>query len=156
VSQRNSSEADEIKQNAARYMKEITDVLAFVNRQMILIFKTNDLLRFPVFYLITFFPSLSLIIFPLNFWYIVIDIIYFPEISSRTWAPRTPCLPSSRCPEPASGFSRYGPSNRVNRSHGLGYLLFFKRSNFLFKDRMGYQASLIKFQWDLKWMADAT
>ncbi len=45
VSQRNSSEADEIKQNAARYMKEITDVLAFVNRQMILIFKTNDLLR---------------------------------------------------------------------------------------------------------------
>ena len=26
-------------------MKEITDVLAFVNRQMILIFKTNDLLR---------------------------------------------------------------------------------------------------------------
>lgn len=45
VSQRNSSEADEIKQNAARYMKEITAVLAYVNRQMILIFKTNDLLR---------------------------------------------------------------------------------------------------------------
>jgi aarF domain-containing kinase len=45
VSQRNRSEADEIKQNAARYMKEITDVLAYVNRQMILIFKTNDLLR---------------------------------------------------------------------------------------------------------------
>ena len=45
VSQRNRSETDEIKQNAARYMREITSVLAYVNRQMILIFKTNDLLR---------------------------------------------------------------------------------------------------------------
>jgi len=45
VSEKNKSELDEIKQNAARYMKEIADVLAFVNRQMILIFKTNDLLR---------------------------------------------------------------------------------------------------------------
>ena len=35
----------EIKANAQRYLKEIADVLAFVNRQMILIFKTNDLLR---------------------------------------------------------------------------------------------------------------
>ena len=38
-------QSKEIKENAARYVKEITDVLAFVNRQMILIFKTNDLLR---------------------------------------------------------------------------------------------------------------
>ena len=28
-----------------KYFKEIADVLAYVNRQMILIFKTNDLLR---------------------------------------------------------------------------------------------------------------
>merc|ERR1712106_428173 len=45
IAERNSAEKDEIKANAARYLKEITDVLAFVNRQMILIFKTNDLLR---------------------------------------------------------------------------------------------------------------
>jgi len=45
VSARDKSESAEIKENAARYMKEITDILAFVNRQMILIFKTNDLLR---------------------------------------------------------------------------------------------------------------
>merc|ERR1712203_14489 len=43
--EKNSAESKEIKENAARYVKEITDVLAFVNRQMILIFKTNDLLR---------------------------------------------------------------------------------------------------------------
>merc|ERR1712045_1056674 len=35
--EKNSAESQEIK--------EIADVLAFVNRQMILIFKTNDLLR---------------------------------------------------------------------------------------------------------------
>ena len=44
-SEKNAAESKEIKENAARYLKEITDVLAFVNRQMILIFKTNDLLR---------------------------------------------------------------------------------------------------------------
>ena len=38
-------QSKEIKENVARYIKEIADVLAFVNRQMILIFKTNDLLR---------------------------------------------------------------------------------------------------------------
>lgn len=43
--EKNSAESKEIKENAARYIKEIADVLAFVNRQMILIFKTNDLLR---------------------------------------------------------------------------------------------------------------
>ena len=43
--EKNAAESKEIKENAARYLKEITDVLAFVNRQMILIFKTNDLLR---------------------------------------------------------------------------------------------------------------
>merc|ERR1712223_619629 len=43
--EKNSAESQEIKENAARYIKEIADVLAFVNRQMILIFKTNDLLR---------------------------------------------------------------------------------------------------------------
>jgi len=45
VAVKDKSEADEIKENATRYMKEIADVLAFVNRQMILILKTNDLLR---------------------------------------------------------------------------------------------------------------
>jgi len=45
VSAKDKSESAEIKQNATRYMREITNVLAFVNRQMILIFKTNDLLR---------------------------------------------------------------------------------------------------------------
>merc|ERR1719189_2517614 len=43
--EKNAAESQEIKANAARYIKEITDVLAFVNRQMILIFKTSDLLR---------------------------------------------------------------------------------------------------------------
>ena len=43
--EKNSAESQEIKDNVAKYMKEIADVLAFVNRQMILIFKTNDLLR---------------------------------------------------------------------------------------------------------------
>ena len=38
-------QSKEIKANVARYIKQIADVLAFVNRQMILIFKTNDLLR---------------------------------------------------------------------------------------------------------------
>ena len=38
-------QSKEIKENVAKYIKEIADVLAFVNRQMILIFKTNDLLR---------------------------------------------------------------------------------------------------------------
>jgi len=38
-------EADEIKQNAQKYVVQIADVLAKVNRQMLLIFKTNDLLR---------------------------------------------------------------------------------------------------------------
>jgi len=45
IAEKNAAESDEIKANAARYIKEITDVLAYVNRQMILIFKTNDLLR---------------------------------------------------------------------------------------------------------------
>jgi len=45
IAEKNSAESEEIKANAARYLKEITDVLAYVNRQMILIFKTNDLLR---------------------------------------------------------------------------------------------------------------
>merc|ERR1712106_284591 len=45
IAERNSAEKDEIKANVTLYLKEITDVLAFVNRQMILIFKTNDLLR---------------------------------------------------------------------------------------------------------------
>ena len=39
------SESAEIKANVMKYFKEIADVLAYVNRQMILIFKTNDLLR---------------------------------------------------------------------------------------------------------------
>ena len=38
-------QADEIKQNAQKYVVQIADVLAKVNRQMLLIFKTNDLLR---------------------------------------------------------------------------------------------------------------
>ena len=38
-------QSKEIKENVAKYIKQIADVLAFVNRQMILIFKTNDLLR---------------------------------------------------------------------------------------------------------------
>merc|ERR1712013_97992 len=45
VAERTAGESAEIKANAAKYLKEITDVLVFVNRQMILIFKTNDLLR---------------------------------------------------------------------------------------------------------------
>merc|ERR1719167_1819882 len=45
VAERTAGESAEIKANAAKYLKEITDVLAFVNRQMIHIFKTNDLLR---------------------------------------------------------------------------------------------------------------
>jgi len=43
--EKNKAESKEIKENVAKYIKEIADVLAFVNRQMILIFKTNDLLR---------------------------------------------------------------------------------------------------------------
>ncbi len=35
----------EIKDRAQEYFREIADILAIVNRQMILIFKTNDLLR---------------------------------------------------------------------------------------------------------------
>ena len=38
-------QADEIKQNAQKYVAQIADVLAKVDRQMLLIFKTNDLLR---------------------------------------------------------------------------------------------------------------
>jgi len=45
IAEKNSAESEEIKANASRYIKEITDVLAYVNRQMIMIFKTNDLLR---------------------------------------------------------------------------------------------------------------
>lgn len=45
VAERSASESAEIKANVTLYLREITDVLAFVNRQMILIFKTNDLLR---------------------------------------------------------------------------------------------------------------
>lgn len=40
-----AGEANEIKQNAQKYVVQIADVLANVNRQMLLIFKTNDLLR---------------------------------------------------------------------------------------------------------------
>lgn len=42
---KNAEESKEIKSNAQRYIRQIADVLALVNRQMILIFKTNDLLR---------------------------------------------------------------------------------------------------------------
>ena len=42
---KSSQESKEIKENVVRYLKEIADVLAYVNRQMILILKTNDLLR---------------------------------------------------------------------------------------------------------------
>ena len=35
----------EVKENAARYLKEIVDILATVDKEMILIFKTLDLLR---------------------------------------------------------------------------------------------------------------
>jgi len=45
VAPKTASESAEIKANVIKYFKEIADVLAFVNRQMILIFKTNDLLR---------------------------------------------------------------------------------------------------------------
>jgi len=45
VAERSAAESAEIKANLIIYLKEISDVLAFVNRQMILIFKTNDLLR---------------------------------------------------------------------------------------------------------------
>jgi len=45
VAPKTKSESAEIKANVIKYFKEIADVLAFVNRQMILIFKTNDLLR---------------------------------------------------------------------------------------------------------------
>lgn len=34
-----------MKDNVQLYIRQIADILAFVNRQMILIFKTNDLLR---------------------------------------------------------------------------------------------------------------
>eukprot|EP00095_Tigriopus_kingsejongensis_P002163 maker-scaffold248_size238799-snap-gene-1.33 protein:Tk02163 transcript:maker-scaffold248_size238799-snap-gene-1.33-mRNA-1 annotation:"hypothetical protein LOTGIDRAFT_121554" len=43
--EKSSAESKEIKDNAQMYIKQIADVLAFVNRQMILLFKTNDLLR---------------------------------------------------------------------------------------------------------------
>merc|ERR1712029_221335 len=45
VAPKTKSESAEINANVIKYFKEIADVLAFVNRQMILIFKTNDLLR---------------------------------------------------------------------------------------------------------------
>lgn len=38
-------QSQEIKANAQKYIRQIADVLAYVNREMILIFKTNDLLR---------------------------------------------------------------------------------------------------------------
>ncbi|MPC15585.1 putative aarF domain-containing protein kinase 1 [Portunus trituberculatus] len=38
-------EQDEIKADAAKYLPEISAVLSRVPRQMLLIFKTNDLLR---------------------------------------------------------------------------------------------------------------
>ncbi|XP_071551401.1 aarF domain-containing protein kinase 1 isoform X2 [Panulirus ornatus] len=43
--ERTSSEQDEIKADAAKYLPEISAVLNRVPRQMLLIFKTNDLLR---------------------------------------------------------------------------------------------------------------
>lgn len=45
TNEKSSAESKEIKENAQMYIKQIADVLAFVNRQMILLFKTNDLLR---------------------------------------------------------------------------------------------------------------
>jgi len=45
VAPKTSSESAEIKASVIKYFKEIADILAGVNRQMILIFKTNDLLR---------------------------------------------------------------------------------------------------------------
>jgi len=45
VAERSAGETAEIKANAMKYLRQITDVLSGVNRQMILIFKTNDLLR---------------------------------------------------------------------------------------------------------------
>ena len=38
-------QSKEVKENVAKYIKYIADVLAKIDRQMILIFKTNDLLR---------------------------------------------------------------------------------------------------------------
>jgi len=45
MAQKTKGESAEIKANAAKYAKEITDILAFANRHMIMVFKTNDLLR---------------------------------------------------------------------------------------------------------------
>jgi len=45
IAPKTKGESAEIKANVMKYFKEIADVLAYVNRQMILIFKTNDLLR---------------------------------------------------------------------------------------------------------------
>jgi len=45
VAPRTKAEGEEIKANLIKYFNEIAAVLAGVNRQMILIFKTNDLLR---------------------------------------------------------------------------------------------------------------
>lgn len=42
---KSQAEEDEIKNDAAKYLVEITEVLHRVPRQMLLIFKTNDLLR---------------------------------------------------------------------------------------------------------------
>ena len=75
-----------------KYFKEIADVLAFVNRQMILIFKTNDLLRGEIF--------LSSIIFKIK----------ISQGLNHHLAPRTVCPPSSRCLEPASELSRRNSS----------------------------------------------
>ena len=91
----------EIKANVMKYFKEIADVLAFVNRQMILIFKTNDLLRGT--------ESVMEHVWSLSW-----------QGSSPRWAPRTAWPPSSRCPAPASGLSRRSGSSQLPQgSHAL-------------------------------------
>ncbi len=45
TTEKDASESKHIKENAQRYIREIVSVLCTVNRQMILLFKTNDLLR---------------------------------------------------------------------------------------------------------------
>ncbi len=89
--EKNAAESKEIKSNAARYLKEITDVLAFVNRQMILIFKTNDLLRNIEHSLGTQnrFVKDKVIV--------VVNFVVNAVVTFSAWHP------SSKCPGPASG-----------------------------------------------------
>ena len=77
-----------------KYFKEIADILAFVNRQMILIFKTNDLLRgrYLSFYLVFKIISQGL------------------NLHS---APKTVCPPLYRCLEHALKSSRRNSSYQL-------------------------------------------